>query len=84
MLPKPANRTTPNPLLDTPVPAPFPRELLQRQQTGEFTGQEVQVQSESQAAAPPLVSEPVNVRSSTIHGVLVSRSIIYFKMTTPK
>ncbi|KAF8234968.1 hypothetical protein L208DRAFT_1393157 [Tricholoma matsutake] len=57
-------------VLTSPVPAPFPRELLQQQQPRGPTGQEVQPPLETQAAAPSLVSEADNVYSSTIYGVL--------------
>lgn len=60
-------------VLTSPVPAPFPRELLQQQQPRGPTGQEVQPPLETQAAAPSLVSEADNVYSSTIYGVLVSK-----------
>jgi hypothetical protein len=73
--PKVATRPVASPLLNSSVPAPFPRELLQQQQLKEFTGQQVQTKSEPQATGPSLVSDADNVRSSTIHGVLVSKYV---------
>ena len=70
--PKVAPASTP--LLNSPVPAPFPRDLLQQQHDHRDSGaiQQVQPHTESQPAGP---SDADNVRSSTVHSVLVSNHL---------
>jgi len=77
--PKLATRPATDALLTPPVPAPFPRELLQQQQRQvqqptEFTTPQVNSQPETQAAMPSLISEVDNIRGSTAH-VLVRKYV---------
>jgi hypothetical protein len=67
--PKLVVRPATSPRLNSAVPAPFPRELLQER---EHLNQDVHPQSETHAAASSLVSEADDVGSSTIH-ILVSK-----------